>query len=222
MTSNSSPPSTKGKYKLKLDNVVHSFNDKTLSGRQILEVGQKLPPSDFSLIWLKNPGSTSVGTDEDVTFVKGSTPEFLSFLGDRIYRFSIDEIAYEWGAPNITGQVLANISDIDIEYKVFLLQRQNNEPQIITENDTLNLDISGTEHLVSVIRKIEILYRDEVFHVNIGNYTGAQLSAIFGVPSGYVLDLFRDGNMDEIGTEEVITICNGMQFVSHPPSGQSS
>lgn len=222
MTSNSSPPSTKGKYKLKLDNVVHSFNDKVLSGRQILEVGQKLPPSDFSLIWLKSPGSTSVGTDEDVSFVKGITPEFFSFLGDRIYRFSIDEIAYEWGAPNITGQVLATISDIDIEDKVFLLQRPNDEPRIITEIDTLNLDSSGTEHLVSVSRKIKISYRDEVFHVNIGNYTGAQLSAIFGVPSGYVLDLIRDGQIVEIGSEEVVTIYNGMEFVSHPPSGQSS
>jgi len=191
-------------------------------GRQLLQTAGFTPASDHVLIEITRPGAKMVGLDEEVDLRAAGREEFRAFLSDREFNFTIDEVGYVWGAPTISEEGLRAISQTPAN-KELVLERAHGEDEVIEPGGSVDLGARGTEHIYTEKRLITVFYKDDPLEIERGRYTGAQLSAKFGVPSGYVLDLVKpDGEFKEIKPTDSVKVREGMHFVSHPPHGQSS
>lgn len=215
-------PSGKDKFNIIINGRPLSTGDPVTEGRKLLHLGGFDPADEHILIQFLQPGSRSIGLDEEVRLDEPGREEFRAFISDRAFSFTIDEVGYEWGAARITGAELRDLCGV-ADGKVLLLEHEDEPDQIIEENAVVDLAVRGTEHFRTGKRLVTVYYKDDPFELERGVYTGAQLAAIFNVPAGYILDLVQeDGEFDEIGPDERIRIREGRHFVSHPPSGQSS
>lgn len=219
------PPDEPGKkhYVFNINGVDHTTDDGMLDGRGLLQKAGFTPASDHLLIQLTHPGSRVIGLDEEVDLAALGVEAFRAFLSDRAFAFTVDEVGYAWGAPTITELELRAIADVPPD-KVLIIEREDEEDQVVEEGGSVDLAARGTEHLRIGKRVITVYYGDDTpFELKPGVYTGAQLCAIFHVPANYQLDLVKpNGDFDEIGNDQRLRIKDGMHFVSHPPSGKSS
>lgn len=197
-------------------------HDAVKVGRQLLQTAGFNPASEFVLIQVMRPGSKSIGLDEEVDLREAGREEFRAFPSDRVFSFTADEIGYEWGARAITEEDLRDITGTP-PGKRLVLDRDDEEDDVVEPGSTVDLDERGTEHLYTEKRTVTVYYADDPFELERGRYTGAQLAKKFGVPAGYVLDLVKpDNHFQEIKPGDTLKIREGMCFVSHPPCGQSS
>lgn len=224
MTLDETSPETAGneRFAFTVNGVRHTDHNAVKDGRQLLQVAGFTPASEFVLIQIIRPGSKSIGLEEDVNLAEPGREEFRAFASDRLCTFTIDEVGYEWGEATISEEDLRSMSGTPAG-KELVLDRQDGEDEVVAPGSTVNLAARGTEHLYTEKRLITVYYRDEPVEIARGRYTGAQLATKFGVPSGYVLDLVAgDSEFKEIKPTDTVKVREGMHFVSHPPSGQSS
>ena len=224
MTQEDTSPEVSGneRFAFTVNGVRYASHDAVQDGRQLLQTAGFMPASDHVLIEITHPGSKAVGLDEEVDLSEPGREEFRAFLTDREYNFTIDEVGYVWGAPTITEEELRAVSKTPASKKL-VLDRADAEDEVIETGGSVNLDAHGTEHIYTEKHLITVFYKDDPFEIERGRYTGAQLSAKFGAPSGYVLDLVKpDGDFKEVKPTDSVKVREGMHFVSHPPYGQSS
>ncbi len=196
--------------------------DGVQDGRNILRNAGCDPAAEHILIEVLHPGTVVVGLDEDVELGGPKQKEFRAFLSDRTFAFTINERGYEWGGATISETELRHLGDVSAE-KVLVLDRTDQPDLVLDEGATVDLGQRGTEHLRTEKRRITVYYKEQPFELKPGEYTGAQLCTIFGVPTQYVLDLVKpDGDFEEIGRDQKLRVKDGMRFVSHPPHGHSS
>ncbi|WP_271519106.1 multiubiquitin domain-containing protein [Bradyrhizobium sp. CCBAU 53380] len=217
------PPDHAGKhYFYTIDGNRLETSDEIQDARKLLQKAGIAPADDYVLIELLRPGTRIIGLDEDVDLDGTKTREFRSFLTDRTFNFTVDEVGYAWGRAAITEPELRDVAEVPAS-KVIFLDRHDQEDLVLEESSSVDLDAAGTEHLRTAKRLITVFYKDKPFELEPGKYTGAQLAAIFGVPSQYQLDLVKpNGEFEEIEPAKSVKITDGMHFVSHPPCGQSS
>ncbi len=79
-------------------------------GRQVLVVAGLNPADEHVLIELLQPGTKSIGLDEEVDLRAPGREKFRAFKSDRLYLFTVDGLGYEWGAPIITETELRQIA----------------------------------------------------------------------------------------------------------------
>lgn len=200
----------------------YTSHDAVKDGRQLLQAAGFTPASEYVLIQVIRPGTKSIGLDEEVHLSEPGREEFRAFASDRVFTFTVDEVGYEWGAPSISEEDLRSITGTPAG-KELILDRAEEEDLVIEAGAVVDLEARGTEHLHSSKRLITVYYKDDPFEIARGRYTGAQLAQTFNVPSGYVLDLVKDGSeFTEIKPTDTLKVREGMHFVSHPPRGQSS
>lgn len=200
----------------------YTSHDAVKDGRQLRQTAGLSPASDYVLIQIVRPGSKSVGLDEEVDFSEPGREGFRAFESDRVFTFTIDEVGYEWGASTISEENLRVISGTPAGREL-VLDRQDGEDEVIKAGALVDLAAQGAEHLYTEKRLITVYYKDDPIEIARGRYTGTQLSAKFGVPAGYLLDLVKsDGEFKEIKPTDMLKVREGMHFVSHPPCGQSS
>ena len=72
----------------------------TPSGRDVRAAAGLNPASSFVLIHVRDRGSTSVGLDDKLDLKAGKVEIFRAFESDRIFTFTLDERAFEWGNCN--------------------------------------------------------------------------------------------------------------------------
>jgi len=224
MTLEEHPPENVGKHRYfyTIDGNRTETSDDVQDARKLLRQAGRDPADDYVLVELLHPGSRSIGLDEDVDLAGAKEKEFRSFLADRVFNFTVDELGYEWGAGTISESELRDLAVVPDD-KVLVLDRREEEDLVLDEGSAVNLAAAGTEHLHTAKRLVTVFYKDKPFEMKRGKYTGAQLSATFGVPSQYQLDLVKpDGEFEEIEPTKTVKIKDGMHFVSHPPCGQSS
>jgi hypothetical protein len=224
MTIEEIPPENAGKhhYFYTIDGKRVETSDDIQDARKLLRKAGLDPADDYVLVELFRPGARSIGLDEDVDLAGTEEKEFRSFLTDRVFNFTIDELGYEWGAAKISEIELRDIAVVPAA-KGLVLNRRDEEDLVLEEGSIVDLAAPGTEHIHTAKRLVTVFYKDTPFELKPGNYSGAQLSAIFGVPSQYQLDLVKpDGEFEEIEPTKTVKIEDGMHFVSHPPCGQSS
>lgn len=218
------PPDHAGKhhYFYTIDGKRFETSDEVQDARKLLQKAGLAPADDYVLIEVLRPGTRIIGLDEDVDLDGTEAREFRSFLTDRTFNFTVDEIGYAWGRAAITEPELRDLAEVPAS-KVIFLDRHDQEDLVLEESSSVELDAAGTEHLRTAKRLITVFYKDKPFELKPGKYTGAQLAAIFGVPSQYQLDLVKpNGEFEEIEPTKSVEIKEGMHFVSHPPCGQSS
>jgi hypothetical protein len=218
------PPDHSGKhhYFYTIDGKRFETTDEVQDARQLLQKAGRTPADDYVLIELLRPGAHIIGLDDEVDLDNVKEREFRSFLTDRTFNFTVDEIGYAWGSGAIAEAELRDVAGVSAD-KVLFLDRRDQEDLMLDDGSSLDLAAAGTEHLRTAKRLITVFYKDKPFELKPGKYTGAQLAAIFAVPSQYQLDLVKpNGEFEEIEPTKSLEIKDGMHFVSHPPCGQSS
>jgi Multiubiquitin len=223
MADNSEPPnSDRTGVTIKVNGKPIKLNDALVDGRKVLRKAGFDPASDHVLIQLMRPGSVSRGLDEDIDLSKPGHYEFRAFAFDRVLNFTVEERGYEWGAAKIIVTDLYDITGVDRD-KLFILEREDAPDEILEEDGELDLDARGVEHVRTGKRHITVTYNHNPFELERRVYTTEQLLAAFAVTSGYVLDLISSiGEFRELKPGAKLKVRNGMEFVSHAPSGQSS
>ncbi|WP_374657046.1 multiubiquitin domain-containing protein [Phenylobacterium sp.] len=83
---------------LDVNGVRYEIDDDDPSGRDVRAAAGLNPASSFVLIHVRDRGSTSVGLDDKLDLKAGKVEIFRAFESDRIFTFTLDERAFEWGA----------------------------------------------------------------------------------------------------------------------------
>lgn len=223
MADNAKPPnSDRIGVKITVNGKPIKLNDALVDGRKVLSKAGFDPASDHMLIQLQRPGSVSRGLDEDIDLSKPGQYEFRAFAFDRVLNFTVEERGYEWGAAKISVADLYDITGVDRD-KLFILELEDEPDEILEEDGDLDLNARGVEHVRTGKRHITVTYNHNPFELERRVYTTEELLALFAVTSGYVLDLISPtGEFRELKPGGRLKVRNGMEFVSHAPSGQSA
>jgi len=203
------------------DRVIHSA-DPVLTGREILSKGGFEKVDSYALIKFEHPGTSSVGLEDRVDLREPGVEKFRAFESDRVFRFTLNQRGYEWGAATISGAELRDAGAVSDD-EAILLDREHQADEVIQNNDEVNLGQKGGERLRTRPRLVTVLYNHQPFKLEAGNYSTEQLKAVFHVPPGYVLDEIKhDGEFQELKPHETVHVKEGLEFISHAPCGQSS
>ena len=209
------------KFMVSVDDVQLQLTDPVLDGRRILDEAGFGTAEDYVLIQLLLPGTRSVGLDEPVDLRQKASEAFRAFKSDRIFRFTIDDRGYEWGAAKIAEPELRQIAVADDD-GILVLERDGKAVEL-SAGDIVELEKTGTERL-RIIEFVTVTLNNEVEkRIPGGTYTTEDLIRILGVEAGYVLDVLDEqGKLDPLQPEQKIQVKTGMKFFSHVPAGGSS
>jgi hypothetical protein len=123
-----------------------SFRDPVVEGRKVLREAKLESPDDYVLIALENPGTRSVGLDEEVDLREPGRERFVAFQSDRLFTFTVDERGYEWGAARISEPTLRDIAAVPDRHDL-ILEREDEPDLVLRKGSELDLSARGTEHL---------------------------------------------------------------------------
>jgi hypothetical protein len=177
-----------------------AFGDPVVEGRKVLREAGLEPPDDFVLIELQNPGTRSVGLDEEINLGEPGREEFRAFRADRIYTFTINERGYEWGAAKIGEAELRKVARV-AEDDVLILERQDEPDEIIDRGAEVDLDACGTEHIRSEKHpetfEIIVIYNGVTKPLKVSlselikSVLGRSIALFGGLPNPHTLSLYN-------------------------------
>lgn len=133
------------KFEFTVDGAHHGTGDNVMDGSQIREVAGLLPASDFVLIQIDGTGR-SIGLEDEVAFDAKEKAVFLSFRGDRIYTFTVNERGWEWGAAAISAADIYRYAGIDEDLELIL---DSAGDPIIPADGEVTLSNQGVERIRS-------------------------------------------------------------------------
>jgi len=214
-------PGPDGMFFTTVNDATVKFSDATPAGERILDKAGFKPAGDFVLIQLMHRGTRSIGLDETVDLTAPGTEAFRAFQNDRIFRFTLDDHGYEWGARKISEPELRVIGRVRVD-EVIILERDGDDVELKSD-DHLDLGEKGTEHLRTEKRFITVFFENEPREIARGTYTTEQLKTLFGVQEGYVLEVINEeGNLTELKPNKRLRVKAGMRFFEQVPCGGSS
>ena len=209
-----------GKFVISVNGIEFEIVEPVLDGRRILAATGFKPAEDHVLVQLLRPGARSVGLDERVELKRKCGRVFRAFKSDRIFRFTIDDRGYVWGAAVISEPDLRAIAVVGVE-AVLVVERAG-KAITLADGDVLKLEDAGTEHL-RVVELVTVHLNDDVEkRIPRRSYKTEELLEVLGVEAGYVLDVLEDGQLKPLEPGQTTEVENGMKFYSHVPSGGSS
>ena len=166
------------------------INDQRPIGSQVLITAGFEPADEHILIESAKLGSRLISLDEAI-HLRGNE-RFYAFRTGEVFTFTVDGHGFQWGEVEIAEPKLREFANLS-EDEVFVLDRANTEPQILTASDKVGLGAAGTEHLRTQKRLVNVFYDDVPKLIPRGTYTTEQLIALFGVQAGYLLNLESKG-----------------------------
>ncbi|HWZ95142.1 MAG TPA: multiubiquitin domain-containing protein [Opitutaceae bacterium] len=111
------------------------FGDPTPSVRQMLKAASFVPADECILVQVFPHGTRAVGLDETIDLREPGIEVFWAFKADRVYRFTVDERGFDWGAPSIKEPMLRAIAHVKTE-----------EVRVVVEGAVLHLVAFGIRH----------------------------------------------------------------------------
>lgn len=196
--------------------------DRTPTARQILAAAGFNPADEHILIQDLKTGTQSVALDEIVDLGGKGRERFFAFASDRIFRFTLDGLGFEWGAPKIAEPMIRDIGRVD-DGKAIVLEQVDAPDTELGPEDHLVLGERGTEHLRTVKGLVSVCIDDEIRKIPRGSYTTEQLLEVLGVEPGYLINVIdADGQLRLLEPGEKIRVREGMKFISQVPCGGSS
>jgi len=217
-----SGPRVSGPFSTTINGNLVRFSDPVPSARQILSEANFVPADECILIQILPHGTRSVGLDETVDLRRQGVEVFWAFKADRIFRFTVDERGFEWGAPTIKESMLRVIARLKDD-EVLVLDRRDLPDHPLDSDDEVRLAEAGTEHLRVEKREVEVFFRDVPYLIPRGIYTTEQLMAKFPIEPGYLLNLKTpEGELVTLKPGEKTKVKAGMHFYSQVPGGGSS
>lgn len=214
-------PGPDGKFFTTVNGSMVLFSDAQPKGGSILEKASFKPQGDFVLIQLLHRGTRSIGLDETVDLTAPGSEAFRAFKSDRIFRFTLNDHGFEWGARTISDTELRTIGQVGDD-EVILLDRDGHDTEV-KPGDELDLGEAGTEHLRTDKRIITVFFENNPREIPHGTYTTEQLKELFSVQQGYVLELINEeGNLTELKPGQKVRVKDDMRFFEQVPCGGSS
>lgn len=134
------------KFEFTVNGVPHGTADKITDGSQLREAAGLVPASDFILIQIVGGTGRSIGLEDEVKFERGEVAVFLSFRGDRIFTFTVDERGWEWGSATISAADILRYAGIDDEQELVL---DSAGDVVIPADGEVELSASGVERIRS-------------------------------------------------------------------------
>jgi len=209
-----------GKFVITVNGIEFEIDEAVLDGKQILAATGFKPAEDHVLIELLLPGARSVGLDEPVELKRRRERTFRAFKSDRLFRFTINDRGYVWGAAVIPEPDLRTIAVVDRD-AVLVVERDGKAIKL-GHDEVLKLEDAGTEHL-RVIEFVTVHLNDDVEkRIPRRSYKTEELIEVLGVEAGYVLDILEDGQLKPLEPGQTTEVQDGMKFYSHVPAGGSS
>jgi hypothetical protein len=203
------------------DRIIH-FGDPVPSVRQMLNMADFAPADDCILVQVFPHGTRALGLDETVDLREPGIEVFWAFKADRVYRFTVDERGFDWGAPLIKEPILRSIAHVK-DGEVLLLEQRDQPDKELRPEDEVRLSEPGTEHLRVEKRLVEVFFKDKPYEIPRGVYTTEELMAKFPIEPGYLLNLKTpDGELVTLKPGEKTRVKCGMHFYSQVPGGGSS
>jgi len=200
------------------------LDDEKPTGAQIAELVGAHPVAEFVVLQhLKSGELETLRPTEMSDLGQAGVEHFFVIRGSELYRFTLNGLSMEWPLPEISGKHVKILANVD-EGAVLVLDHPQGD-QVIDDGDKIILATAGVEEIR--IRKapklVTVIYNQENrFQLERREYTTEELLKIFGVPSGYLLDLFEKSGLRELKPGEKTRVRDGIEFASHPPVGQSS
>ena len=109
-----------------------TVNDPVPTGRQILEgAGFRTADEHLLLQILEDGALESIRLDEGVDLRQAGREKFIAFRSDRSFRFVLDGRGFEWGAAEITEDLLKGLAGVGEEAGIWLELRD--EPDRMLE-----------------------------------------------------------------------------------------
>lgn len=131
---------------LDVNGVRYEIDDDDPSGRDVRAAAGLNPASSFVLIHVRDRGSTSVGLDDKLDLKAGKVEIFRAFESDRIFTFTLDERAFEWGADSISETELREHGDVSEDKDIVL---DGDHDEVVVRGAPIQLDGGGSEQLVT-------------------------------------------------------------------------
>jgi hypothetical protein len=192
-------------------------------GRQVLTVAGLNPADEHVLIEFLQPGTKSIGLDEEVDLRASGREKFRAFKSDRIYLFTVDDLGYEWGAEIITEAELRQIAVVPGDH-ILLLERTNEEDLFLTAGTQIELAKSGAERLRTATKLVRVFLDDTKEKlIPRGKHTTEELLVLLEVTPGYLLNVLdHAGQLQPLQPGQVTNVKEDMKFYSQAPGGGAS
>lgn len=144
------------RFEVSINGTVVSISDDDPSGRDLRAAAHLNPASAFVLIEIRDRGATSIGLDDKVGLRRGETAVFRAFESDRLFTFTLDERAWEWGQLTILESELRQYGDVPDDKDIVL---DKDRDEVVARGAVINLGGQGAEQFVTrnaPPRKVEI------------------------------------------------------------------
>lgn len=214
-------PNPDGTFSTTVNGAIVIFAEPTPIGARILDKADLKPVGDYVLIQLLGHSSRSIELDETVDLKAPGTEVFRAFKSDRIFRFTLNEHGFDWGAPKISEAEVRALGHVRDD-EVIVIERDGHDVEL-NVGDVLDLTTPGTEHLFTEKRLITVYFENKPREIKRGIYTTEELTKIFGVQQGYILEVINhEGHLTPLKPGEKLRVKDGMRFFEQVPCGGSS
>lgn len=199
--------------------------DRKVTGAQIADIARAHPLSDYVVLQhLPNGELESLRPTETADLGPNGAERFFVVRGSESFRFIVDGLSMEWPLGSILAENIKFLAGVEPSTELILETPTGD--QVIPNGRAVNLSPGGVEKLKTrkKPKTVTVIYNhDQRFEMEARDYTTEELMQRFSVPGGYKLDLVsKDGELRELKPGEKTRMSEGLEFVSHPPRGQSS
>jgi hypothetical protein len=205
--------------------VTHTFDDRKVTGAQIAMAANKHPIEDYVVLQnLKSGEVETIRPTETVDLGEPGVERLFVIKADKTNRFAVEGLALEWPRDQLLASQIKDLVHADDDLALVL--ERDGVDQIFDDDDDVPIGGDGVERFKLKKREkiVTVIYGGETeYELERRFYTTEKLMTVFGVPSGYKLDVVAaDGSFRQMEPGERIKVKDGMEFASHPPVGQSS
>lgn len=197
-------------------------SDPKPDARGLLVAAGFTPADECVLILHTDVETQAIGLDQLIDLREPNVKRFSAFRSDRIFRFTVDERGFDWGAETIAEPTLRELANIEQD-DVLVLERENEADQLLDTHSMVRLADRGTEHLHVERGLVTVFFKDIPIELRRGVYTTEQLIAKFPIEPGYLLMLkTHEGDLVTLKVGQEIHVVDGLYFYSQLPCGGSS
>ena len=214
-------------YEVNIDGESYHTDDPILTGNQLLKLVKKKSKDSIVYELLDDGEMEQISPTETTDLRKYGVEKYITFDTDRVFRFQLNDVGLEWGAPQITGKALKKLAGVNHKEHDLWQYFDDSAPVLIKNKDMVSFTPDGVEEFKTRPAKkktVTVYYSGDhtPFEIEKGKYTTEQLLNIFDAPEGYILQLIVDGEFVTLAPGETIKIKKDMEFISHAPMGASS
>jgi hypothetical protein len=192
------------------------------TGSEILAEAGFEPVDEHVLIEREKIGSRLISLDQRIEIHGGGeVARFYAFRTGEVFTFTVNDHGFQWGKKIITETEIREIARV-AEEDVLVLDRGNDEPQILQASDKVELCSTGTEHLRTERRLVKVFIDNVEKEIPRGFYTTEELISILKVQAGYLLNLATNDGLELLKPGQRIHVKDGMRFFSQVPGGGAS